>query len=361
MSAFQYSSCSRKSGFTLIELLVVIAIIAILIALLLPAVQQAREAARRSQCRNNLKQIGLAFHNYHDNFNQFPPARIRDLMSDSSSAFNTSNIAWSAHILPQLDQTPLFQLVTWDAFADGGNGIPMSVNGPVFSQVLNVFRCPSDSGRGNVAWIAPDRQQVRGPQMPVSLFGAPAAPTNYFGCIGTSLRLPSAAQYSPQFPRGIMQQNGRVSIADVRDGTSNVLAVSEGVIGFPTLGVNPNPDVAQVPPEMDPVLNPQLSPVNLCPESGTPDTSSARRRGASWFYGQRPAAITFSTMLTPNSPFYGCASNTERAAHAARSFHVGGVHALLCDGSVRFISDNINYHTWAVLGDIDTQISVGEF
>ncbi|MEZ6126391.1 MAG: DUF1559 domain-containing protein [Planctomycetaceae bacterium] len=98
----------QKRGFTLIELLVVIAIIAILIALLLPAVQQAREAARRTQCKNNLKQLGLAFHNYHDIYNTFPPAYV-DLRGAGGVPDNDGHWAWSAFILPQIDQSTSFQ------------------------------------------------------------------------------------------------------------------------------------------------------------------------------------------------------------------------------------------------------------
>jgi len=103
----------RKRGFTLIELLVVIAIIAILIALLLPAVQQAREAARRSQCKNNLKQIGLALHNYHDNFRMFPPGDVRRLYGGVSS-WTTSMIGWIPRILPFLDQAVIYNQINWE-------------------------------------------------------------------------------------------------------------------------------------------------------------------------------------------------------------------------------------------------------
>jgi prepilin-type N-terminal cleavage/methylation domain-containing protein len=180
----------RIRGFTLIELLVVIAIIAVLIALLLPAVQQAREAARRSQCRNNLKQIGLALHNYHDIYNQFPPARIRDIIA--GEPWTTSNIAWGAHLLAQLDQQPLFSQVDWNLF-QRHDPIWQEINGPVMQQVLGVFRCPSDSGRGRVNWITPEMNRVTGPVMPQSRWGVPLAPTNYFGSVGPDTHVRTAA------------------------------------------------------------------------------------------------------------------------------------------------------------------------
>ncbi|OYW13961.1 MAG: hypothetical protein B7Z55_16195, partial [Planctomycetales bacterium 12-60-4] len=129
---------SHRRGFTLIELLVVIAIIAILIALLLPAVQQAREAARRSQCVNNLKQLGLAIHNYHDNFNAFPPGWI-GVTNRTPDTEGNSGFAWGAHLLPQLDQSPLYGRLNFnrECYDPAFNAVAMST-------VLPAFRCPSD-------------------------------------------------------------------------------------------------------------------------------------------------------------------------------------------------------------------------
>ena len=138
---------ASKAGFTLIELLVVIAIIAILIALLLPAVQQAREAARRTQCRNNLKQLGLAMHNYHDNFNLFPPQDFGGAATLCVLANTNFNFkwAWGTAILPYIDQAPLFNQLN-------SNGCSMPRANTLFNgvallqQSLPAFRCPSDTG-----------------------------------------------------------------------------------------------------------------------------------------------------------------------------------------------------------------------
>src|SRR3712207_6554389 len=134
-----------RKGFTLIELLVVIAIIAILIALLLPAVQQAREAARRSQCKNNLHQMGLALHNYHDAHNVFPPANFKVLIQDTSpDQFNSQSTHWGAMLLPYLDQAPLYNSMVW------GSHPTIWYQGPnlVAQQtVLTVFQCPSSTDR----------------------------------------------------------------------------------------------------------------------------------------------------------------------------------------------------------------------
>src|SRR5579863_9248252 len=125
--------CSRKKGFTLIELLVVIAIIAILVSLLIPATQQAREAARRSQCKNNLKQIGLALHNYHDAFGSFPPAFVAD-------ANGKPMHSWRVLILPYLDQLPLYKEYNFSEPWDGPN------NSRLLNRMPPAFSCPSHSG-----------------------------------------------------------------------------------------------------------------------------------------------------------------------------------------------------------------------
>src|SRR3954447_24995498 len=144
----------RRTGFTLIELLVVIAIIAILIALLLPAVQQAREAARRTQCRNNLKQMGLAMHNYHDVFNCFPPGYLgypAAAGQDCSAVRNTAPFAqgwgWGTYLLPYLDQAPLYNSLNpgqKQAVCDNASGPALNAGNPVLQrQLLPVYVCPS--------------------------------------------------------------------------------------------------------------------------------------------------------------------------------------------------------------------------
>src|SRR4051812_18590026 len=138
----------RRRAFTLIELLVVIAIIAILIALLLPAVQQAREAARRTQCRNNLKQIGLALHNYHDAANTIPPGYIGTQAVPNVTG-QSLNYGWATFILPFMDQSPLYNTI--GSGFSGPNAVTfasstISASSAAYQTVLPAFRCPSDTG-----------------------------------------------------------------------------------------------------------------------------------------------------------------------------------------------------------------------
>ncbi len=205
----------RFRGFTLIELLVVIAIIAVLVALLLPAVQSAREAARKVSCRNNLKQIGLALHNYHDTAGMFPPGWHAD------PATEKHGWGWSAALLPQLEQSTVWQSI------DFTSPIISALHTDVIRRVLPVFVCPSDafesiaevviigeelrSGDGLTSWL---------PHPPISFVDA--SKSNYPGVFGSN----ELAQ-RPSNGNGIFARNSRTSIRDITDGTSNTIAVAE--------------------------------------------------------------------------------------------------------------------------------------
>lgn len=323
---------SRKA-FTLIELLVVIAIIAILVALLLPAVQQAREAARRSSCKNNLKQIGLALHNYHDIHNTLPPGRVRG----GDDWNNSSDLLWGARILPQMEQSALFDRIDWGlGFSAGvrGDAAPHSNNPDgARRQIIPGFRCPSDPGIGAFRWRGPDGEQVIGPA-----FDASFAPTNYVACVGPTTRVYNTTTVHP----GVFGTNSATRFRDILDGTSNTMAISECIIGFPNIAENETS--------------------GACPTVAGSIAGGSRIRGRSWFYGQYPAVWAFTTLVGPNwANNYDCGNNTNVVNHAARSIHKGGAHILLCDGAVRFVSENINLNTWRDLGDPRDGNVLGEF
>lgn len=285
-------------GFTLIELLVVIAIIAILVALLLPAVQQAREAARRSSCRNNLKQIGLALHNYHDIHRMFPIANTFTL----GQAASTSQAAWGwgTYILPQLDQAPLYDNMgvserTLEQLLNSGNSQLLELP----RTNLSVYRCPSDDG--------PEINDRRGFTDQSPTYNA--ATSNYVanhGCRWSGVEInPGNPPFGSRDTRGLFQTpNSRpVDIAAVTDGTSNTIAVGERI----------------------------FTPCRAAVWVGTRNYNGFGNVGLRMHL----ATVEGSTKInTPDVP------NCERGYN---SRHEGGAQFLLADGSVQFLSENINF------------------
>jgi prepilin-type N-terminal cleavage/methylation domain-containing protein len=308
----------RSGGFTLIELLVVIAIIAILIALLLPAVQQAREAARRTQCKNNLKQIGLALHNYHDIYNCFTPGYT---CSDAAAQApntppNYSQWAWGASILPQIDQGPLYNSL---GVGLSPLGPALLTNGQYAQTVLTAFICPSDTGP-NVSTTNAPNQQLRDSSGTGSW--RPIAKSNYLG-VNTSRRwhgagrfvgVPEGAlsQWTPPptsglSANGIFQRNQPIGVRDVTDGTSNTAMVGE-------------------------------RPYQLSTPNGTITCRAGVWLGNDISNEQLTLHRSLGSMVLP--------MNSDVELECIRGFasmHVGGVQFLLCDGSVRFVSDNIDH------------------
>ena len=334
----------KKRGFTLIELLVVIAIIAILIALLLPAVQQAREAARRSQCRNNLKQFGLAMHNYHDVYNMLPRGNFGSVF-DSSSGTN----AWrgfSAHamLLPYLDQAGLYNQLEFN-YRTHSPSAPMepgtNPNLTLKNTKLAVFRCPSDGDWNGVE-----------------------SGNNYVVSCGPS----TFWNISVANEVGVFAENRSTKFRDITDGTSNVIAASEALIGDNSGTFDPERDLVRAQPfpagaGQTNWTQAQLDTYGASCAAGTSFHSHPHRE---WMNGIG-AQTVFNTMNQPNSenpdchPCVGCGWYDSVGIWTARSMHEGGVHILMCDGAVRFVSENIDLATWQNLGDVRNPVPVGDF
>ncbi|SFI67036.1 DUF1559 domain-containing protein [Planctomicrobium piriforme] len=334
----------RRSGFTLIELLVVIAIIAILIALLLPAVQQAREAARRSQCKNNLKQFGLAMHNYHDVFNTFPQGNFATTQVTAGGA-GSPYFGFSAHamLLPYMDQAPLynqfnFNLTGTDNVTPGVSG--GRTNRTLANTKIAGFLCPSDRATPNTS---PGNNYV--------VSGGPSLWWNQ----GVANQV------------GVFNFNKPVSIRDMIDGTSNVIAVAESIKGD---GTQPTTDTAALTdkslvvrgggtPTISYTTTPFATQATLDAASPT-YSASAGHNGVSrldWVIGTLGQTV-FNTLASPNYTrpdsivCTGCTAYDNTGVFSARSKHVGGTHTLLGDGSVRFFSENFDLTNWQRLGHI---------
>ncbi|MES2794288.1 MAG: DUF1559 domain-containing protein [Planctomycetota bacterium] len=303
MSQFFTLSRSKKSntGFTLIELLVVIAIIAVLIALLLPAVQQAREAARRSQCKNHLKQIGIALHNYHDQFQILPPGWV-GITSGQPDVNGINGWGWASKLLPQLDQGPLYGTINFNS------QLGAAINAVPRTTVLNVFRCPSD--------IGPEKWTITaaGGSTPLAEIAA-ASYSGVFGkneidlCEGLAVGTPCSSD-------GTFFLNSRTRFSDMTDGLSTTIIVGERLT----------------------------------------------RSSSNWYYtwtgvvaGGEEAIVRIlgDTDVTPNRDLI----HMDEFA----SYHTGGAHFVLGDGAVRFLSTSIDLQIYRALASRSSGEVVGEF
>tara|TARA_R110002095_G_scaffold2253_9_gene9410 strand:+ start:2228 stop:3142 length:915 start_codon:yes stop_codon:yes gene_type:complete len=302
---------NKRRGFTLIELLVVIAIIAILIALLLPAVQQAREAARRSTCKNNMKQIGLALHNYHDTHRVLPSGLI--LVGTDRNL-----IGWGTMILPFLDQAPLYnQIDSHNGFTGVGGTGPWQDAGTVKNvelidarTIIPAYLCPSDPTGGINSQL----------ETSTLAFGTGVyGKSNYVVSTGDEFTYTTAITY-----RGAFYLNSKTQFRDMTDGSSNVMLAGERS----TNGIH-------------------IGSIWI----GALSTGI----GASASTGRKIATIGATTY---NSAVYRINGNNFASFS---STHVGGAHFLMGDGRVSFLSENMNYDTYRALSGVSDGEVLGEY
>jgi prepilin-type N-terminal cleavage/methylation domain-containing protein/prepilin-type processing-associated H-X9-DG protein len=340
-------------GFTLIELLVVIAIIAVLIALLLPAVQSAREAARRAKCVNNLKQIGLALHNYHEQVGSFPMGASLGLTSATTYQAK-QNWSYLAAILPQLGQLPLYNAINFSIGVQL-SGFPFTFNSTAIITPVATFICPSDPNANN--------------SFTTSAVGSGYS-NNYYGSVGTTTNLTNATAAATTLASfdttGIFAFQRCNSIQSVVDGTSNTIAASESTVGSSTQGAgNRNIGLINITTVPNGAIlldastdyTSTMNGLKACDDAWKTATSSMidARRGLQWALGGMCFTL-FNTVPAPNSiqdtwtycSSIGTASFTNYSE--ADSFHTGGVNALMADGSVKFVKNSINLTTWWALG-----------
>jgi prepilin-type N-terminal cleavage/methylation domain-containing protein len=341
-----------RPAFTLIELLVVIAIIAILIALLLPAVQQAREAARRTQCKNNLHQIGLAIHNYHDVYNAVP---LSVGWNTSPNGMTDRNVrgAWSdkVFLLPYLDQAPIYNTMSLNGYpfsATGWWSAELAAESPqnrILSVRLPVFNCPSQpyttgGGAGNHTY------SVNNGVEPVGTNGAATVEHN-------------GHAYYTEWANN--NTDAVVRFGDFIDGLSNTAAYSEFVID----PVHYVPKAAMHGDNVPCVSSTPRNCRDLCVARTQADRIRNGERGSSWSWSVAFVGGAYTHTMLPNDKPCMRPDNTTdwngTSLFSASSEHTGGVHVLMGDGRVIFVGQNIDYNTWVGIGTRNRGETLGEY
>jgi len=329
---------SSKSGFTLIELLVVIAIIAVLVAILLPAVQQAREAARTSQCKNNLKQMGLALHNYHDIHGMFPIGSRTGVSNLAGCNGGGKGVNWRGSLLPGLDQINVFNALDFS-----GSFSPNCSNftkNPVLSKLsVSVYLCPSSTNdpfinalnTGNTSMLSMMHHYV-------GISGAYPDPAGRTSKCKTSTR-------GEVCDNGLLRPNQGARLRDATDGASNAIIIAEqsGRVGTEVLASN--------------YLGGWAGTIDVGGVAYTVATLPASP--AQNFYHPSLSVVRYR----PNAPsgVIGYSSQPYEVSTILNSFHTGGIQVVMADGSVHFLSDTIEMETLRRLSSMDDNLAVGEF
>lgn len=362
INPYRHSTTTRfRSAFTLVELLVVIAIIGMLVTLLLPAVQAARGAARKTQCVNNIRQLGLAFQNHHDVKGHFPESQLGSGTSDGHGGCSGGMYSWHAMVLPYIEESPLYESIDFtksmaDSCTAGEDGTisQLHPNALAARTEVPVFLCPSDGATGNNAIVmgsanpASDNYAANAgwPTPTTGINGGLESPIKYNGIVTLT---------NPAKPDLETVARSPIRIRNVSDGLSKTAAISERLI--------------QIATDRDAILSGDQrlqsfhittgnrtmeTLVDRCSSSNThADAIHSAYLGRAWISGWSPTGSTYRHLKLPNTNHchFSHSFTSGEFVVTPTSNHAGGVNVAMADGHVKFVTDDIEHRVWWAMGN----------
>lgn len=363
------TAVTSRVAFTLVELLTVVAIIGILVGLLLPAVQAAREAARRMQCSNNMKQIGLALHNYHTAFNKFPNSSTSASSADGGTTCQNGFFSWMTTILPQIEQEPLYNQIDFSI----GMASDCNLQSSFSHQNVRIHADHPNAGPASTivpTYICPSDILIRN----TDTGSASPAPGSYAANIGWPMRSSIPGEqpiikhngfmglFNPRSP--VEWHQSDIRARDFTDGLSNTAAVSERLMqtlipsaeewGWEFYEITPSTPQSLLSycGATTNRTRDLASWISFCQGVSTPDPTYSKPHGRAWISGWTLAANSYMHVLPPgerNCHLYG-GEHTGENIVTASSRHPGGANTLMGDGRVTFLSQSIDHYVWWAIG-----------